>query len=121
MENTLGSSHLLAHDVMLSNAVTDGKASGWTWYTNSKGEALSSAQCVGSNNSLGSYFDIGEAFEQLALLKMIRINQVIGDYYMWVRDVFDDTRAAIVRNQGSFNRSLVNDAAILAVPFILLK
>ena len=121
LENTLGSSHLLAHDVMLSNAVTDGKASGWTWYTNSKGEALSSAQCVGSNNSLGSYFDIGEAFEQLALLKMIRINQVIGDYYMWVRDVFDDTRAAIVRNQGSFNRSLVNDAAILAVPFILLK
>lgn len=100
----LGASHMVSHQVLLSNAVSGGKSSSWAWAADSYGEAMSAAQMCGTEIS-GSYFDTGEAYEQLALFREVRPNQVYGNDYMWLRDVLAASDAAGLSNGGHLNSS----------------
>lgn len=119
LKTALGSSHMVSHNVLLSNAVTSGKSSSWAWVNDSYGEALSAAQLCGVNPS-GSYFDTGEAYEQLALARLVRPNQIFGNVWLWFRDVLTASDAASLYGSGRLNDGSVS-SALHVVPLILLK
>ncbi len=99
LQSALGNTHMVSHSVLLSNATSGGKSSGWAWATGSYGEALSCPQMFGITVS-GSYFDVGEAYEQLALFKNIRPNQVFGNVNIWTREVLTASYAAFLYDYG---------------------
>ncbi len=119
LKTALGSSHMVSHNVLLANAVTNGKSSSWAWVNDSYGEALSAAQVCGVNPS-GSYFDMGEAYEQLALPRLVRPNQIFGNVWLWFRDVLAASVAAALGNYGDLGDGSVS-ATCHVVPLILLK
>lgn len=119
LKTTLGENHMIAHNVLLSTAVSSGKSSSWSWSEGSYGEAMSAAQMCGVNPS-GSYFDMGEAYEQLALCRLVRPNQIFGNTWLWLRDVLAASCAAFLGVGGDLYGSGVG-AAGLVVPLILLK
>ena len=119
LQTALGSSHLLAHNALLSNATSGGKASNWAWANSTYGEAMSCAQMFGLNVS-GSYFDTGEAYEHLALFQHVRPNQVYGNVDVWLRDVLTASRAAFLSFDGRLDSSGVT-ASHCVSPLIMLK
>lgn len=119
LKTVLGSNHMVSHNVLLANAVTNGKSSSWAWANDSYGEALSAAQLCGVNPS-GSYFDMGEAYEQLALPRLVWPNQIFGNVWLWFRDVLTASHAAGLSFGGSLDSGGVSNADHV-VPLILLK
>lgn len=119
LQTTLGSDHMIAHGVLLSNAVSNGKSSSWAWAEGSRGEALSAAQMCGVNPS-GSYFDAGEAYEQLALARLVRPSQIFGNIWLWFRGVLASWGAASLSNGGALSCSSAGNAGHV-VSLILLK
>jgi hypothetical protein len=119
LKSVLGTSHMISHQVLLSAAVASGKASSWVWTADSYGEAMSTAQMCGTEIS-GSHFDIGEAYEQLALFRNVRPNQVYGNVTVWLRDVLSASQAADLTTRGILNNGGVTDLACVS-PLILLK
>lgn len=119
VKTVLGDSHMVAHQVLLSNAVSSGKSSNWAWAASSYGEAMSVAQMFGTEIS-GSYFDTGEAYEQLALFKEVRPNQVYGNVAIWNRDVLTASVAAGLDSGGRLYDGGVT-ASLGVSPLILLK
>ena len=119
LKTTLGASHMVSHSVLLASAVNNGKSSSWAWVNDSYGEALSAAQVCGVNPS-GSYFDMGETYEQLALPRLVRPNQIFGNIWLWLRDVLTASYAARLCVGGYLGDDSVSNAG-LVVPLILLK
>jgi hypothetical protein len=119
LQTALGSDHMIAHAVLLSNATSSGKSSSWSWTEGSRGEALSAAQMCGVNPS-GSYFDMGEAYEQLALCRLVRPNQIFGCIWLWLRDVMASWFAAYLVDGGYLGGDSVSLAGHV-VSLILLK
>lgn len=119
LKAVLGESHMIKHNVVLSNATTNGKSSSGAWTNDSFGEALSAAQVCGVNPS-GSYFDIGEAYEKLALFDLVKPNQVFGYTWLWFRDVLTATYSAFLSDRGGlFGLSVNNVGAVISL--IMLK
>lgn len=119
LKTTLGASHMVSHSVLLASAVNNGKSSSWAWVNDSYGEALSAAQVCGVNPS-GSYFDMGETYEQLALPRLVRPNQIFGNIWLWLRDVLTASYAARLCVGGYLGDDSVSNAGPV-VPLILLK
>lgn len=116
---TLGAGHMISRTVILSSATTNGTSSSWTWVSDSYGEALSAAQmfgiCAGSN-----FRDVGDTYEQLALFKLVRPNQVFSSAWIYLRDVLSAGSAACLSSPGTISNSPVADSHGIAL-FILLK
>lgn len=119
LKTALGSNHMVSRGVLLANAVTSGKSSSWSWVNDSYGEALSAAQLCGVNPS-GSFYDMGEAYEQLALARLVRPNQIFGNVWLWFRDVLAASYAAGLSHDGGLSYGGVGYANHV-VPLILLK
>ncbi len=115
----LGDSHMISHQVLLSSAVSGGKSSSWAWANGSYGEAMSAAQMCGTEIS-GSYFDTGEAYEQLALFSHVRPNLVYGKVNVWLRDVLTASRAALLGDVGFLDGAGVANTLYVS-SLILLK
>ena len=98
------SGHVLNHRKLLSNAVTDGKASGWAW-VDSEVDLMNEVMVYGSivwgeSTIGGSGYNVGEGMSQLPLFvfrpDMISANR----QYFWLRDVVSATYFALVANNG---------------------
>lgn len=99
----LGSSHVLAHNKLLSNAVNQtgtnkmgsatGCSSGWGWVS-SYISALSEVQVYGSTVWSSSGFDTGEACRQLDVFRVYNHTEIFGGEYPWLRDVVSASYAA---------------------------
>lgn len=110
VQTDLGSSNLIAHSKLLSNAVnktgfnrfgtSTGCASSWTWESNCYISALSEVQVYGSTVWSSSGYDTGEACRQLDVFRLFNMNEIFGGEYPWLRDVVSASRAAIVRDYG---------------------
>lgn len=119
VKSVLGDSHMVSHQVLLTNAVSGGKSSEWAWVNGSYGEAMSVAQMCGTEIS-GSYFDTAEAYEQLALFSHVRPNLVYGNVSVWLRDVMTDSYAAYLSYSGHLSDGGVSGSYCVS-PLILLK
>ena len=83
---TVLSTHLLEQCSLLTNAVTDGKSSGWTWATTAIYATLMSEANVYGSPMIGNYFDQGIDTMKLPIFNFIPTTYT-GRFYFWLRSV----------------------------------
>lgn len=105
IQNDFGSGHILNHRELLTNAVTDGKSSGWAWY-DSIIELMNESMVYG-HNAWGSHhgYETGIDKSQLSLFKhkpdlIVALNDAGSRYWYWLRDVVSSSAFANVANDG---------------------
>lgn len=105
IQNDFGSGHILNHRVVLTNAVTDGKSSGWAWY-DSTIELMNESMVYG-HNAWGSHhgYETGADKSQLSLFKhrpdlIVALNDAGSRYWYWLRDVVSSSDFAFVNDRG---------------------
>ena len=113
VETDLGAANLLGHSKLLSNAVTDGKASGWTWEADCKICALSEVQVYGSV-VWGNMYDVGEADQQLEVFQHFKHTAIFGNEYPWLRAVVSASSAAHASDYGYARTSAASFAGYVA-------
>ena len=128
LQKVLGS-HLLKHYVQLSNAVNPnnlsmagngykGASSGWAWYE-VYAVLPSEVQVYGTTVFSSSFYDVGEANQQLPLFKFI--NQVqFGRDFFWLRAVAHDGEFAQAVAHGNASAANANNTTISVRPLILI-
>lgn len=106
IQNDFGSGHILNHRVVLTNAVTDGKSSGWAWY-DSTIELMNESMVYG-HNAWGSHhgYETGADKSQLSLFKhrpdlIVALNDAGSRYWYWLRDVVSSSVFAYVHGSGN--------------------
>ncbi len=105
IQNDFEINHILNHKALLTNAVADGKASGWAWY-DSTIEIMNECMVYG-HNAWGSHhgYETGADKSQLSLFrlnasKIVARNDVGERYWYWLRDVASASEFANVANTG---------------------
>ena len=105
IQNDFGSGHILNHRELLTNAVTDGKSSGWAWY-DSTIELMNESMVYG-HNAWGSHhgYETGIDKSQLSLFKhkpdlIVTLNDAGSRYWYWLRDVVSSSDFARVYDGG---------------------
>ena len=129
VQQDLGSSHVLAHNKLLSNAVNQtgtnkmgsatGCSSSWGWVS-SYISALSEVQVYGATVWSSSGFDIGEACRQLDVFRVYNHTEIFGGEYPWLRDVVSASTAAVAGISGNANASTASYAFSVAA-LVLFK
>lgn len=130
VKGDLGSTNMLAHSKILSNAVNttginkigeaSGCSSGWGWVTDQYISALSEVQVYGGTVWSSSGYDTGEACSQLEVFQKYSHTEIFGGEYPWLRDVVSASYAAHMGSRGyAANAAASYDAHIAA--FILFK
>lgn len=106
IQNDFGSGHILNHRELLTNAVTDGKSSGWAWY-DSTIELMNESMVYG-HNAWGSHhgYETGIDKSQLSLFKhkpdlIVTLNDAGSRYWYWLRDVVSSSNFASVSGNGN--------------------
>lgn len=105
INNDFGAGHILSHKNVLTNAVTDGKSSGWACL-NSTIELMNESMVYG-HNAWGSHhgYETGSDKKQLSLFKLdqskiIARNDNNERYWWWLRDVVSSPNFAAVDSYG---------------------
>ena len=124
VQNDLGSTNLLAHTKLLTEAVNttgynrfgkaEGCSSAWAWYENQYICALSEVQVYGSIIWSSSGHDTGEACKQLEVFKKYSHTEIFGGEYPWLRDIVTTQTAANATSYGHNDASLVSGACHVA-------
>lgn len=99
ISTAFGSGHVLSHRELLTNAVADGKASGWAWY-DSTVELMNEAMVYG-HSAWGSALDYetGADKSQLPLFALDH-SRICNRVDWWLRDVVSATNFAFVGYYG---------------------
>ena len=110
IKNDFGTNHILKHKELLTNAVTDGKSSGWAWY-DSEIELMNESMVYG-HNAWGSHhgFETGIDKSQLSIFKhrqdlAVALNDSNQRYWYWLRDVVSSSSFACVYPHGTANNN----------------
>lgn len=100
IDNAFGSSHILTHREILTNAVSSGNASGWVWYDSSvdlMSEVMVYGTLTWSNGGKG--YEVGDGKGQLALFRH-DISKATNRAYWWLRGVASAAAFAAVGSYG---------------------
>ena len=105
IDNAFGSSHILSHRELLTNATSNGNASGWAWY-DSTVDLMSEIMVYGTLawSVGGKGYEVGIDKEQLALFRLDH-SRICNRATWWLRSVYSATPFAAVRYDGSANSS----------------
>ena len=104
IQNDFGSGHILNHRELLTNAVTDGKSSGWAW-RDSTIELMNESMVYG-HNAWGSHhgYETGIDKSQLSLfrlkIKIIAKDDSGNRDWYWLRDVVSSSNFAGIGGNG---------------------
>lgn len=124
IQNDFGSGHILNHRVVLTNAVTDGKSSGWAWY-DSTIELMNESMVYG-HNAWGSHhgYETGADKSQLSLFKhrpdlIVALNDAGSRYWYWLRDVVSSSDFARVYDLGNASTSGAGNSGGVRPAFLI--
>ena len=124
IQNDFGSGHILNHRELLTNAVTDGKSSGWAWY-DSTIELMNESMVYG-HNAWGSHhgYETGIDKSQLSLFKhkpdlIVTLNDAGSRYWYWLRDVVSSSSFAGVSGSGNAGYSSAGDSGGVRPAFLI--
>lgn len=103
INNAFGSSHILSHRELLTNAVSNGNASGWAWY-DSTVELMSEVMVYGELawSVGGKGYEVGIDKEQLALFRLDH-SRICNRADWWLRSVDSAATFASVYTHGYAN------------------
>lgn len=124
IQNDFGSGHILNHRELLTNAVTDGKSSGWAWY-DSTIELMNESMVYG-HNAWGSHhgYETGIDKSQLSLFKhkpdlIVTLNDAGSRYWYWLRDVVSSSSFADVNGNGVAANNGAGDSGGVRPDFLI--
>ncbi|MBP3753601.1 MAG: hypothetical protein J6I66_01945 [Lachnospiraceae bacterium] len=100
IDNAFGSSHILSHRELLTNATSNGNASGWAWY-DSTVDLMSEVMVYGhlAWSVGGKGYETGIDKEQLALFRLDH-SRICNRAYWWLRGVGSAAYFALVDSYG---------------------
>ena len=104
IQNDFTSNHILSHKELLTNAVADGKSTGWAWY-DSTIELMNESMVYGHSVWGSSGYETGIDKSQLSLFrlnssKIIARNDNNERFWYWLRDVVSSSNFADVNPNG---------------------
>jgi hypothetical protein len=112
---TTGLEHLLSHSKMF----TTNDTTGWAWQSDKYISALSEIQMgYGHVFSMNAY-QSGEAVKPLEVFRKFRFNEIIGNIWIWLRNLMSASYACRARDDGIAHYTGVSDAGYV-VGLILL-
>lgn len=116
INNAFGSSHILSHRELLTNATTENRATSWSWY-DSTVELMNESMVYGSpvgGKSVGNStnYNVGVGNSQLPLFALDH-SRITNRVDWWLRDVVSAMYFAIVTGNG--NTSTTNTSYSLGV------
>ena len=113
INNAFGSAHILSHRQLLSNAVTDGKASGWAWYDSTfelmNESMVYGAPVCGAEKTGDANFNVGIDKSQLPLFRLDP-SRITNRANWWLRDVVSAAHFADVHGNGHASDNLASAA-----------
>lgn len=113
-------SHLVTTRESLCNACTNGSPSGWAWF-DKQAMLLSEAEVYGTTVWSKSGYNIGVAWQQLALFQLYpRMVNNRSSYY-WLKDIADASGFALVYGFGGAGTFGAGDADCYVRPRFILK
>ena len=115
-----GADHILSHRIILANAVTDGKSSGWAWY-DSQIDLMNEKMVYGSHAWGGGSqngYDTGADKSQLALFQA-RPDLITNRENWWLRDVRSATGFCYVDNHGHAGHWSASDSIGVRPAFLI--
>lgn len=99
INNAFGSGNILSHRELLTNAVADGKASGWSWY-NSTVDLMNEVMVYGTNAwSSAPGYETASEYTQLALFRLDP-TRICNRSAWWLRSVSSAATFARVAYDG---------------------
>lgn len=96
-----GEAHVLTYRNLLTNAVSNGASSGWSWYDRQI-DLMNQAMVYGHVAWAGNGYDVGCDKSQIALFQA-RPDLIVNREKWWLRDVRSSTYFCLVDNDGSAN------------------
>ena len=100
---TTGLEHLVAHSKIYTSDL-----SSWIWTNNQYISALTEVQLYGSNVWSVNGYQTGEACKQLEIFRKFRFNQIIKNFWFWLRSINSASKACYSAYDGI---SHIRDAA----------
>jgi len=124
IQNDFGTGHILSHRELFTNAVTDGKASGWAWY-DSTIDLMNECMVYG-HNAWGSHhgYETGIDKSQLSLFRLrpdlILARDTNGSrMWYWLRDVVSFSNFANVSGSGNAGSGGASGSAGVRPAFLI--
>ena len=108
------SSHLISHSKLYP------KVGGMDWVASQYISALTESQVFGSPIFSMDAYQQGEGIKQLEVFDKYRWNELFGDNWVWLRSIYDSSRACRAADNGGAYFQLVNRAC-RAVGLIMFK
>lgn len=123
IQNDFTSNHILSHKELLTNAVADGKSTGWTWY-DSTIELMNESMVYGHDVWGSSGYETGIDKSQLSLFRLNPSKIIARDdnnarYWYWLRDVVSSSNFAFVYNSGLAFNSYASNANGVRPAFLI--
>lgn len=124
IQNDFETNHILSHQDVLTNAVTDGKSSAWAWYETTV--ELMSESMVYGHNAWGAHhgYETGNNKSQLSLFKLkpetiIVLNDAGQRYWYWLRDVVSSSAFAYGNYTGYANSGSASTSGGVRPAFLI--
>lgn len=123
IQNDFTSNHILSHKELLTNAVGDGKSTGWAWY-DSTIELMNESMVYGHDVWGSSGYETGIDKSQLSLFRLDPSKIIARDdnnarYWYWLRDVVSSSYFANVSAGGSANVTDASNAGGVRPAFLI--
>ena len=123
IQNDFTSNHILSHKELLTNAVADGKSTGWAWY-DSTIELMNESMVYGHSVWGSSGYETGIDKSQLSLFrlnssKIIARNDNNERFWYWLRDVVSSSNFASVTDYGLADHNGASNANGVRPAFLI--
>jgi hypothetical protein len=123
IQNDFTSNHILSHKELLTNAVGDGKSTGWAWY-DSTIELMNESMVYGHDVWGSSGYETGIDKSQLSLFRLDPSKIIARDdnnarYWYWLRDVVSSSFFAYVTGYGTANNATASTAYGVRPAFLI--
>lgn len=123
--NFFGSAHIVTHRELLSNAVSNGAASGWSWYdcdVELPSEEMMYGHGVWGTSTIGGQggYNVGNSWGRLAL-SLLKPEFVCNHENYWLRNVFSASSFAFVGAYGDAHYTAASVASVGFRPFALIS
>lgn len=123
IQNDFTSNHILSHKELLTNAVGDGKSTGWAWY-DSTIELMNESMVYGHDVWGSSGYETGIDKSQLSLFRLDPSKIIARDdnnarYWYWLRDVVSSSYFANVNTNGNANTTNASNAYGVRPAFLI--
>lgn len=123
IQNDFTSNHILSHKELLTNAVGDGKSTGWAWY-DSTIELMNESMVYGHDVWGSSGYETGIDKSQLSLFRLDPSKIIARDdnnarYWYWLRDVVSSSNFADVSGNGFAHYGNASNAGGVRPAFLI--